>query len=310
MGIYLEVPVYIFACGVKLSGRLPTATSDYFDPLSIIASASRPLIPDDRPFDTATTDTPNTAPPPPKFSSPFQEALFILLTGLSQLFSVGNLGLTAFPIRPISHALAAPLNAQTSYFLASYSLSIVLITGRLGDHFGHKHVFVFGWVDMAIWSLVSVVVFDVAKAMAGVGNGVLVPNSFALLARAFPPFSGRRNVAFVFLGFCAPAGYIFGGVVGAAFAEKGSWRWGFLFWAIGSLVLRVASFCVVPYSVGSRIPGLSLKHFDYVGTVLGLSGLVLFGFAWNQAPVVGWHEPYTYALLAIGIVLIVAFAFS
>lgn len=81
-----------------------------------MASTDRPTTPEDQPFDTATNDTPySAAPPPPQISSPLQQALFILLLRLSQLFSVGGLGLTAFPIRLINHALHAPLNAQTSY---------------------------------------------------------------------------------------------------------------------------------------------------------------------------------------------------
>jgi len=296
-----------------------------------MSSTGGPTILDDRPRSNEPSEPsdsavagpgdasePDAAAPPSHFSSPFQEAIFIVVIGMSQLFSVGGLGNTAFSVQQISRALDAASNGQMSWFLAAYSLCggvSVLVTGRLGDHFGHKYVFLFGWVWMAVWSLVSgfahdLVLFDFARAMTGVGNGALVPNSFALLARAFPPFSVKKNVAFAFLGFCAPSGYIFGGLVGAAFAEKVSWRWGFWFWAIGCLILGVATFVVVPHSVGSPIPGLSLKQFDYIGTFLGLAGLILFAFAWNQASVVGWQEPYTYALLIVGIVFVVAFAFS
>ena len=294
-------------------------------------STSRSTTPDDRPLSKEASEPSHNAvagpggageldaaAPPSNFSSPFQEALFILVIGTSQLFSVGGLGNTAFSVQQIGGALNATSNGQMSWFLAAYSLCggvSVLVTGRLGDHFGHKYVFIFGWVWMAIWSLITgfahnVVLFDFARAMTGIGNGALVPNSFALLARAFPPFSVKKNIAFAFLGFCAPSGYIFGGLIGAAFAEKVTWRWGFWFWAIGSLLLGVATVVIVPHRIGSPIPGLSLEQFDYIGTFLGVTGLILFAFAWNQASVVGWQEPYTYALLIVGIVFIVAFAFS
>ncbi|PYH94526.1 MFS general substrate transporter, partial [Aspergillus ellipticus CBS 707.79] len=258
------------------------------------------------------------SPEPSHFSSPLQEVLFILVIGLSQLFSVGGIGNTAFSVQHIGGALNASSNAQTSWFLAAYALCsgvFVLVAGRLGDHFGHKSVFIFGWIWMAIWSLISgfahsVILFDVARAMTGIGNGALVPNSFALLARAFPPFSTKKNIAFAFLGFCAPSGYIFGGLIGAAFAENVTWRWGYWFWAIGCLVLGLATAVIVPHSVGSPIPGLSLRQFDYIGTCTGITGLVLFAFAWNQASVVGWHEPYTYALLIVGILFTIIFVIS
>lgn len=250
------------------------------------------------------------------FSSAFQEAAFILVVGLSQLFSVGGLGNTGYSVEQIGHTLNVTSNGQMSWFLSAYSLSggvVVLITGRLGDHFGHKYVFLFGWIWMAIWSLVSgfahnVALFDFTRAMTGIGNGALAPNSFALLGRAFPPLSVKKNIAFAFLGFCAPAGYIFGGLIGAAFAEKVTWQWGYWFWAIGCFVLGVATAIVVPHRIGSPVPGL--KQFDYLGGFLAIAGPICFVFAWNQASVVGWHEPYTYALLIIGITLIVAFIFS
>ena len=258
------------------------------------------------------------AQPPSNFSSSFQEAIFIFVIGLSQLFAVGGLGNTGYSVQQIGRALNTTSNGQMSWFLASYALSggvVVLVAGRLGDHFGHKYVFIFGWIWMAIWSLISgfahnLVLFDFARGMTGVGSGALAPNSFALLGRAFPPLSVKKNIAFAFLGFCAPSGYIFGGLIGAAFAENVTWRWGFWFWAIGSLMVGGATIIVVPHSVGSPIPGLSLRQFDYIGTFLGVAGLTLFAFAWNQASVVGWQEPYTYALLIVSIILIVAFVFS
>ncbi|CAG8331849.1 unnamed protein product [Penicillium salamii] len=252
------------------------------------------------------------------FSSTFQEVAFILIIGLSQLFSVGGLGNTAYSMDQIGTSLGTNSNGQLSWFLASYSLCggvFVLVTGRLGDHFGHKYVFLFGWVWMAIWSLVcgfahNIIIFDIARGMMGVGNGALVPNSFALLARAFPPFSAKKNIAFAFLGFCAPSGYIFGGMVGAAFGQKVTWRWGFWFWAIGCLVLSLATFVIVPHRIGSPIPGLSLRQFDYIGSMLGVAALILFSFAWNQASVVGWQEPYVYVIFIVSVFLLAGFIFS
>ncbi|KAL9595427.1 MAG: hypothetical protein Q9219_006444 [cf. Caloplaca sp. 3 TL-2023] len=252
------------------------------------------------------------------FSSTFQEALFILLVGLSQLFSVGGLGLSAFNIFHIGETLNVHKNGDLSWFLSAYALCggvFVLVTGRLGDHFGHKYVFIAGWIWMAIWSLVTgfadeVVLFDFARAMMGVGSGALVPNAFALLGRAFEPFSVKKNISFAFLGFCSPAGYIFGGLIGAAFAQKSNWRWGFWFWAIGALLLGVYSFFVVPHAIGSPIPGLSLRHFDYLGTFTGVTGLTLFSFAWNQAPVVGWQKAYVYVCLILSFIFLGVFVVS
>ena len=53
------------------------------------------------------------------FSSPFQEAIFIFVIGLSQLFSVGGIGMAGFSVQQIGRALNATSNGQMSWFLAS-----------------------------------------------------------------------------------------------------------------------------------------------------------------------------------------------
>jgi MFS family permease len=261
---------------------------------------------------------PDAAAPPSNFSSPFQEGLFIALIGLSQLFAVGGLGNAAYPVAQIAATLNTTSIGQMSWFLAAYSLCsgvFVVFFGRIGDHIGSKYVFLFGWLWLAIWSLVSgfaddIILFDIARGMSGIGIGALVPNSIALLGRAFPPFSTKKNISFAILGFCAPAGYIFGGLIGGGFAQGVTWRWGFWFWAIGCLVLGLATLVIVPDRVGRRVPGLTFKEFDFIGFFLGLIGLTLFSFSWNQAAVVGWEEPYIYALLIVGVFFITAFIIS
>ena len=49
------------------------------------------------------------------------------------------------------------------------------------------------------------------------------------------------------------------------------------------------------------------QKFDFVGAALGVSGLILFNFAWNQAAVVGWQDPYVPTLLAVGVLVLVVF---
>ena len=52
-----------------------------------------------------------------------------------------------------------------------------------------------------------------------------------------------------------------------------------------------------------------LSEFNALSCSTGATSLVLSNFAWNQAAVVAWQELYTYILLIVGILLLVAFAF-
>ena len=49
------------------------------------------------------------------------------------------------------------------------------------------------------------------------------------------------------------------------------------------------------------------QRVDALGAALGVSALILFNFAWNQGPVVGWPTPYTYSIMIVGLLIFVAF---
>jgi hypothetical protein len=47
------------------------------------------------------------------------------------------------------------------------------------------------------------------------------------------------------------------------------------------------SFLILPFDEYNVAAGGLKPTFDFEGTITGVSGLVLFNFAWNQAGVVG-----------------------
>lgn len=68
--------------------------------------------------------------------------------------------------------------------------------------------------------------------------------------------------------------------------------------------LRKSSTCLETH----EHPAMSItERFDFLGCVTGVSGLVLVNFAVNQAPIVGWENPYILNLLVLGILLFCAF---
>lgn len=48
---------------------------------------------------------------------------------------------------------------------------------------------------------------------------------------------------------------------------------------------------------------------DIPGGLTGVTALVLFNFAWNQAVVAGWQQPYVYVCLILGVLFAAAFFF-
>lgn len=255
-------------------------------------------------------------PPEPALQNTYHRVLFSVLVALTQLFSVGGVGIAAFTAREVAQALHTEGPGDMIWFLAAYSLTagvFVLISGRFGDAIGHRYALLVGWVWTAVWTLVSgfshsAILFDVSRGLAGLGNAIMIPNAVALLARAYPPGSFWKNTSVALLGWCAPSGFVVGGAVGAGMAERVSWRWGYWLWAILCFVMGIASFIVVPHRVGHRLPHVGFRSFDYIGSLLGVAGLLLFACAWNQANNLGWETTYTYVLLIVGVVCIIAFA--
>lgn len=44
-----------------------------------------------------------------------------------------------------------------------------------------------------------------------------------------------------------------------------------------------------------------------LGATVGITAMILFNFAWNQAPGFGWEQRYIYAMLIVGILLFPVF---
>jgi MFS family permease len=84
------------------------------------------------------------------------------------------------------------------------------------------------------------------------------------------------------------------------------WPWAFWVLAIICVGMAALSFIVIP----TPIPrSENTAQFDFAGACTGVSGLVLFNFALNQAPVVGWHTAYIPFTLGIGVMLLIAFVY-
>lgn len=106
-----------------------------------------------------------------------------------------------------------------------------------------------------------------------------------------------------------PAGAVIGGVFAAIFSELTWWPW--TYWAQGIILFAytTTSFLILPSDERGVAAEGSKPTFDFAGTITGVTGLVLFNFAWNQAGVVGWTVPYTYILLIVGILFFGAFLY-
>ena len=107
------------------------------------------------------------------------------------------------------------------------------------------------------------------------------------------------------------AGQLFGALFAMAW-----WPWIFWSQAIALASLAVFAAWTIPScpvqaneirADQDRSVRERLKALDIPGMLIGVATLVLFNFAWNQAVVVGWQQPYVYVCLILSVPFAVLF---
>ncbi|EME43602.1 hypothetical protein DOTSEDRAFT_54370 [Dothistroma septosporum NZE10] len=259
--------------------------------------------------DTLEEDTPDV------LLSPIHEIAFIAIICMAQFLSLAGLAQSIAPMNIIGASFNTTSEALISWYPAAFSLTLgtfILPAGRLGDMYGHKTLYIFGFGWYAVWSVVAGVavysgdiLFSIARGFQGIGCALLVPNALALVGRTYGA-SPKKNMVFALFGAAAPTGWVVGAVFSSILAQLTWWPWAFWALAITCVVVMGAAYGIIPRD--EKTQAARLMDFDFLGCATGVGGLILFNFAWNQAAVVGWQTVYTYVLLIVGILLLIAFA--
>ncbi|KAF2773289.1 MFS general substrate transporter [Teratosphaeria nubilosa] len=250
-----------------------------------------------------------------------REIFVVGLITLAQFTTQVGLGQTLSILHVIADSFGITEPGIESWLIAGYSLTVgtfILLSGRLGDVFGYKRMLIIGYAWFAIWEMVAglsvysnYVLFIWARVLMGIGPSIALPNSLALLAILYEP-GRRKNMAFAVFGATAPAGSIIGSAFAAIFALRAAW-WPWTFWS-SAIVLAVASAMVAWFipdpQVTPALPGslrATFEMLDLPAAAVGITALVLINFAWNQAPIVGWHAAYVPVCLVLGVLLLPVF---
>lgn len=173
-----------------------------------------------------------------------------------------------------------------------------------------------GFVWFALWSVVAGVaiysgytLFVFARAFQGIGSAICIPNGLATLGAAYPP-GLRKAMVFSLFGASAPIGSLIGAICSTALNLLW-WPWAFFALAITLFILVVVTYFVVPSIPTKRTSDGSLRslvdELDLVGGIIGIVALVLFNFAWNQAPIAGWNSAQVIVTLILGLLLFAGF---
>lgn len=262
----------------------------------------------------ATQDGPRASPPAtaaivtsePRVHDRRWWTLAVLCLSLLIVF-VGNSSLNV-TIPTLSRVLRAS-NSQLQWVIAVYSLvfaGLLFSSGALGDRYGRKGalqaglgIYLVGCVLAAeshtIWQLVA------CRGLMGVGAAFIMPSTLSILVNVFPPHERSKAIA-IWASFTGAAGAI--GPVASGWLLGHFWYGSVFLVNVPILVLAlVAGRVLVPKS---RDPHEA--RLDPVGAALSVAGIVSIVFGLIEAPTVGWGSPETLGAFALGVVVLVLFA--
>jgi MFS family permease len=158
---------------------------------------------------------------------------------------------------------------MNAYFLLL--VGAVLVTGRLGDIFGHRHVFsagvaIFGLAAVAAGLTGSYEGLVVARSVQGIGAAMVFGTSLALVSEVMP--SHRRGFAIGVLTTSSAVAALLGVSFSVYAAERLTWHWAFFIMGpIAAVTLLMGLRLPVGQTSGSR------KQIDWLGAILLFAGL-------------------------------------
>ena len=242
---------------------------------------------------TSAAPSPAPAPPGTHERDPWP-ALFALCLGFFMILVDSTIVSVATPA--IIEDLRTDVNNVvwvTSAYLLAYAVP-VLITGRLGDRFGPKRLYLAGLTVFTLASLWcgltnSVEGLIVARVVQGLGASMITPQTMAIITRIFP--AARRGAAMALWGATAGVATLVGPILGGVLVDGLGWEWIFFINVPVGAIAFVLAWRLVP-----TLP-TSTHRFDWLGVALSGAGMFLLVFGIQEGHQYDWN---TWVWLSIG----------
>lgn len=197
-----------------------------------------------------------------------------------------------------------------SWVVTVYLLSstvVVPLVGKLSDMFGRKPfilagIAIFVAASAACGAAPTMLTLILARAVQGIGGGILFGCVFATLGDLFTPLERAKYMGY-FIGAFTLAS-LTGPTIGGFLTDGPGWRWCFYINLPVGAVAATLIWLNLPFSrKGGR-----LADIDFIGAFLlsGATVSVLLALVWSNTEF-GWVSAETLGLFAIGAVLLAGF---
>jgi EmrB/QacA subfamily drug resistance transporter len=218
----------------------------------------------------------------------------ITLPTIARYFNVGT--------SEASHTIIAYLVVGTS---------TLLFFGRLGDRFGLRKIFVWGYGLFTVGSVLcalscSIVMLVGSRLVQGLGGAMLISSGYAIIPKFLP--ADKTGWAFGILSTSAMLGVIIGAPLGGFINGYLTWHWIFLInIPVGIVAILVALRSLPADSEGASPDSELKKGNDITGTLLSFLGLSVLLYALTTGEEWGWTSSVIIGLLFFSLLMIVAF---
>lgn len=206
--------------------------------------------------------------------------------------------------------LKADLNGVvwvTSAYLLAYVVPL-LVSGRLGDQFGPKNVYLTGLVLFTVASAWcglsgSIGMLITARAVQGLGAALMTPQTMAVITRTFPP--AKRGTAMSLWGSVAGVAILVGPLAGGFLVDTLGWSWIFFINVPVGVIAFVLAYRLVPQLQTHK------HRFDFLGIALSAIGMFLLVFGIQEGQKYHWGTisgPISvWSLIIAGVVVLAIF---
>lgn len=201
--------------------------------------------------------------------------------------------------------------STVQWVITGYSLASGIATplaGYFADRWGFKPV----WVSaLAVFTLSSVVcglapvfwVLIMARVFQGFCGGLLLPLAVSTLFSTFPP--NERGLALGFFAIPIVAGPALGPTLGGYLVTYSDWRLVFFINApIGIAAVAIGALLLRSPAIGEK------PRFDLPGAILSALGFGTILYGLSRAADDGWGSIKVEALIGVGVLSLIAFAFA
>src|SRR5262247_1660908 len=208
--------------------------------------------------------------------------------------------------RDLGYSAQSLQSVISAYAVASSGF--LLFGGRAADVLGRRRVLVTGLALYAVASLAGGLatvpgVQLAARAVQGLGGALVFPSTLAIIATTFA--EGReRNRALGIWGGAGAAGLVIGVLLGGILTRAFGWQAVFF---VNVPLAGAALVLAFPLIEVDQARDRS-RAFDLPGAVSATAAITSLVFGLVQGPERGWGAPRIVVALAVGLVLLVAFA--